>query len=130
MFERAKADGAAKFELGGGRCGGELADGNFIEPTLIVDADPDHEISQVEIFGPAVVVIKFHDEDEAVAIANNRDYGLAAYIQRSDKRRVGKDCVSKYRPRWSPSNHKKNTMNRTIQITTVILNTIRRITLN
>src|SRR3546814_18294822 len=62
MFERAKADGAAKFELGGGRCGGELADGNFIEPTLIVDADPDHEISQVEIFGPAAVVMTFHSE--------------------------------------------------------------------
>src|SRR3546814_14768641 len=72
MFERAKADGAAKFELGGGRCGGELADGNFIEPTLIVDADPDHEISQVEIFGPAVEVRTFTT---------------------SEKRRVGKEGV-------------------------------------
>jgi aldehyde dehydrogenase (NAD+) len=88
MFERARADNACKFELGGGRCGGELADGNFIEPTLIVDADPDHEISQVEIFGPAVVVMKFHDEDEAVAIANNSEYGLAAYIQSNDIQRV------------------------------------------
>lgn len=88
MFERAKADKAATFLLGGQRCGGELAEGNFIEPTLIVDADPDHEISQVEIFGPAVVVIKFHDEDEAVAIANNSEYGLAAYIQSNDLQRV------------------------------------------
>lgn len=88
MFERARADNACKFELGGGRCGGDLADGNFIEPTLIVDADPDHEISQVEIFGPAVVVMKFHDEKEAVAIANNSEYGLAAYIQSNDIQRV------------------------------------------
>ena len=88
MFERAKADKAATFLLGGERCGGELAEGNFIEPTLIVDADPDHEICQVEIFGPAVVVIKFHDEDEAVAIANNSEYGLAAYIQSNDLQRV------------------------------------------
>ncbi|WP_268796075.1 aldehyde dehydrogenase family protein [Sphingopyxis sp. 113P3] len=88
MFERAKADGAAKFELGGGRCGGPLANGNFIEPTLIVDADPDHEICQVEIFGPAVVVIKFKTEDEAVEIANNSEYGLAAYIQSNDLQRV------------------------------------------
>ncbi|MDP3784244.1 MAG: aldehyde dehydrogenase family protein, partial [Sphingopyxis sp.] len=87
-FDRARADGAATFLLGGGRCGGDLASGNFIEPTLIVDADPDHEISQVEIFGPAVVVIKFHDEDEAVAIANNSEYGLAAYIQSNDLQRV------------------------------------------
>lgn len=88
MFDRARADGAATFLLGGQRCGGDLASGNFIEPTLIVDADPDHEISQVEIFGPAVVVIKFHDEDEAVAIANNSEYGLAAYIQSNDLQRV------------------------------------------
>src|SRR3546814_20284564 len=63
MFERAKADGAAKFELGGGRCGGELADGTFIEPTLIVDADPAPEHSQVAIFGPPVVVMNFNRED-------------------------------------------------------------------
>lgn len=88
MFERAKADKAGTFLLGGNRCGGDLAGGNFIEPTLIVDADPDHEIAQVEIFGPAVVVIRFHDEDEAVAIANNSDYGLAAYIQSNDIQRV------------------------------------------
>jgi aldehyde dehydrogenase (NAD+) len=84
MFDRARADGAGRFLVGGGRCGGDLAEGNFIEPTVIVDADPEHEISQVEIFGPAVVVTKFHDEDEAVRIANSTDYGLAAYIQSND----------------------------------------------
>ncbi|HMT44243.1 MAG TPA: aldehyde dehydrogenase family protein [Chakrabartia sp.] len=88
MFERAKADKAGTFLLGGNRCGGDLAGGNFIEPTLIVDADPDHEISQVEIFGPAVVAVKFHTEDEAVAIANNSEYGLAAYIQSDNIQRV------------------------------------------
>jgi len=88
MFERARADGAATFAMGGGRCGGALAQGNFIEPTIITDANPDHEISQVEIFGPAVVVIKFRDEDEAVAIANNSEYGLAAYIQSDNIQRV------------------------------------------
>ena len=80
MFDRAKADGAATFLLGGGRCGGDLADGNFIEPTLIVDADPDHEISQVEIFGPAVVVIKFHTEDEAVAPISSRTICSASIV--------------------------------------------------
>lgn len=88
MFDRARAAGAGKFVMGGGHCGGDLADGNFIEPTIIIDADPDHEITQVEIFGPAVVVMKFHTEDEAVAIANNSEYGLAAYIQSNDLARV------------------------------------------
>ena len=88
MFERARKDNAATFLVGGSRCGGPLAGLNFIEPTLIVDADPDHEISQVEIFGPALIVNRFHDEDEAVEIANNSEYGLAAYIQSRDVGRV------------------------------------------
>ncbi len=88
MFERAKADNAARFVIGGHRCGGDLAKGNFIEPTILADVNPDHEIAQVEIFGPAVAVMKFHDEDEAIAIANNSEYGLAAYIQSNDMMRV------------------------------------------
>lgn len=88
MFDRAKADNAARFVIGGNRCGGDLAKGNFIEPTILADVNPDHEIAQVEIFGPAVAVLKFHDEDEAVAIANNSEYGLAAYIQSNDLMRV------------------------------------------
>jgi aldehyde dehydrogenase (NAD+) len=88
MFDRAKADKAARFVIGGNRCGGDLAKGNFIEPTILADVNPDHEIAQVEIFGPAVAVLKFHDEDEAVAIANNSEYGLAAYIQSNDLMRV------------------------------------------
>lgn len=92
MFERARADGAATFALGGRRCGGDLAGLNFIEPTLIVDADPYHEISQKEIFGPAMIISKFHDDDEAVEIANNSEYGLAAYIQSNDIQRVHSLC--------------------------------------
>lgn len=88
MFDRVRAEGSGRFILGGCRSGGALANGNFIEPTIIVDADPDSEIAQVEIFGPALVVLKFHDEDEAVEIANNSQYGLAAYIQSNDLKRV------------------------------------------
>lgn len=88
MFKRAREDGAATFLMGGNRCGGDLAGLNFIEPTVIVDADPGHEISQKEIFGPALIVAKFHDEDEAVALANNSEYGLAAYIQSKDIERI------------------------------------------
>lgn len=88
MFDRAAADNACKFLMGGKRAGGELANGNFIEPTIMVDVDPDHEIAQVEIFGPAVAILKFHTEDEAVAIANNSEYGLSAYIQTNDIQRA------------------------------------------
>ena len=88
MFDRVRSEGSGRFLLGGGRCGGDLSAGNFIEPTVIVDADPTSEIAQVEIFGPALVLIKFHDEDEAVRIANDTEYGLAAYIQSNDLKRV------------------------------------------
>lgn len=88
MFDRVREQNTGRFLLGGNRCGGALASGNFVEPTIIADADPDSEIAQVEIFGPALVVMKFHDEDEAVAIANNTEYGLAAYIQSNDLKRV------------------------------------------
>jgi aldehyde dehydrogenase (NAD+) len=88
MFDRVRAEYSGRFLMGGNRCGGALAGGNFIEPTIIADADPDSEIAQVEIFGPALVVMKFSDEDEAIRIANNSEYGLAAYIQSNDLRRV------------------------------------------
>jgi aldehyde dehydrogenase (NAD+) len=88
MFDRVREQNSGRIILGGKRCDGELARGNFIEPTIIADVDPYSEIGQVEIFGPALCVMKFKDEDEAVKIANATPYGLAAYIQTSDVRRV------------------------------------------
>ncbi|MFC4295810.1 aldehyde dehydrogenase family protein [Novosphingobium tardum] len=88
MFDRVREQGSGRFLMGGNRCEGALAKGNFIQPTIIADADPDSEIAQVEIFGPALVVMKFTDEDDAVRIANNSKYGLAAYIQSNDLKRV------------------------------------------
>lgn len=58
--------------------------GNFVAPVLIADADPHCTIAQKEVFGPALCTFKFHDEDEAVALANATDYGLAAYVQTND----------------------------------------------
>lgn len=88
MLERARADGAGRFLVGGGRPGGDLAGRNFIEPTVIADVDPGHEIAQVEIFGPVLLLFKFSDEDEAVAIANSTEYGLGANIQTTDLTRA------------------------------------------
>lgn len=63
-------------------CGGGAVDrvGYFVEPTLLVDVKPDDHVVQEEFFGPVVVVLPFDDEDEAVAIANNSDYGLFSYV--------------------------------------------------
>src|SRR5690606_5970494 len=75
MFERVRETKSGRFVLGGNRCGGELAGKNFIEPTIIADVDPRSEIAQVEIFGPALCVMKFASEEEAIAIANATQYG-------------------------------------------------------
>jgi aldehyde dehydrogenase (NAD+) len=88
MLDRARRDGAGRFVLGGDRAGGELTGKNFVEPTVIVDPDPRHEIAQTEIFGPVLLVFRFSTEDEAVQLANNTRYGLAANVQSTDLIRV------------------------------------------
>jgi len=69
----------ARLACGGGRPA-DLPRGFFVEPTLFADVDSSMTIAQDEIFGPVGVVIPFDDEDDAVAIANDTRYGLAASI--------------------------------------------------
>lgn len=88
MLERVRQGGHGRILLGGCRGEGDLAEGNYIMPTVVADADPQSEIAQVEIFGPVLVVMKFQDEDEAVEIANSTEYGLAAYIQSTNVKRI------------------------------------------
>lgn len=88
MLDRAKKGNSGRILMGGNHCSGKLSDGNFIEPTIIADVDPKSEIAQVEIFGPVLLVFKFESEDEAVALANDTEYGLAAYIQSNDIKRI------------------------------------------
>jgi betaine-aldehyde dehydrogenase len=71
-------------------CGGKSADskdlagGYYIEPTIFSDVSPDMRIVQEEIFGPVVVVQKFSGEQEAIDLANQTDYGLAAAVFTND----------------------------------------------
>ncbi|WP_436357504.1 aldehyde dehydrogenase family protein [Brevundimonas sp. CEF1] len=60
------------------------AGGHYVRPTLFSGVAPDHALAQEEIFGPAVVVIPFDTEEEAVAIANGTDYGLVAGVWTAD----------------------------------------------
>ena len=54
--------------------------GYYVEPTLFADVDNSMTIAREEIFGPVLVVIPFEDDDDAVRIANDNQYGLGAYI--------------------------------------------------
>ncbi|CUU56654.1 aldehyde dehydrogenase (NAD+) [Parafrankia irregularis] len=88
LVSDAKESGAARVHQGGGRIGGELANGYFVEPTLLVDVDNAAPIAQTEIFGPVLCVIPFDDEDEAIALANGTGFGLVAYAHTQDMRRA------------------------------------------
>jgi succinate-semialdehyde dehydrogenase/glutarate-semialdehyde dehydrogenase len=62
--------------------------GSFFEPTVLVGATPDMLIAREEIFGPVAPIFRFGDEDEAVAMANDTEFGLAAYFYTRDNARV------------------------------------------
>jgi betaine-aldehyde dehydrogenase len=84
---RAGVAAGARLLTGGGRPAG-LARGWFVEPTIFVDAPLDSELWRREIFGPVLAVRTFASEDEAVALANDSEYGLVATIVTGDGARA------------------------------------------
>jgi 5-carboxymethyl-2-hydroxymuconic-semialdehyde dehydrogenase len=83
-FGLAKEDGAT-IAAGGERVGQE---GNFVSPTLFTAARNDMRIAQEEIFGPVLTAIPFTDEADALALANDVQYGLAGYLWTNDLTRA------------------------------------------
>ena len=62
--------------------------GTFFEPTVLVGATTDMMVAREEIFGPVAPIFRFTDEDEAIAMANDTEFGLAAYFYTRDNSRV------------------------------------------
>ncbi|GAB2648594.1 aldehyde dehydrogenase [Nocardia goodfellowii] len=79
---KGKEEGA-RLVLGGGRPEG-VDRGWFVEPTIFADVDNKSTIAQEEIFGPVLAVIRYDTEEEAIAIANESQYGLAGSVWTSD----------------------------------------------
>jgi aldehyde dehydrogenase (NAD+) len=94
QFDRVQAmisagiDEGATLLVGGlGRPDGMEA-GWYVKPTVFADVSNEMRIAQEEIFGPVLVIIPFENEQEAVAIANDTPYGLAAYLQTGNPERA------------------------------------------
>jgi 1-pyrroline-5-carboxylate dehydrogenase len=81
----AKGRREGRLIAGGGRIGER---GYFIEPTVIADVAPDATIAQEEIFGPVLAVIKAKDYDDALAIANNTEFGLTGSLYTRDEKKI------------------------------------------
>jgi aldehyde dehydrogenase (NAD+) len=93
-IEKGKAEGAT-LAVGGGRPA-HLEKGWFVEPTLFTDVDNKMTIAQEEIFGPVISVLSYDDPDQAVAIANDSDYGLSGSVWTRDVE-AGIDVARKVR---------------------------------
>ena len=87
LIQKGIDEGARLVAGGTGRPDG-FTEGDFVKPTVFADVNNDMTIAREEIFGPVLAMIPFETEEEAIAIANDTPYGLAAYIQTGSPERA------------------------------------------
>ncbi|MEM9148560.1 MAG: aldehyde dehydrogenase family protein [Pseudomonadota bacterium] len=90
---QAGIDDGAKLAAGGPGLPQGFNKGYWVRPTLFADVHNQMTIAREEVFGPVLAILPFDTEDEAISIANDTPYGLAAYVQSTDSTRI--DRVSR-----------------------------------
>jgi aldehyde dehydrogenase (NAD+) len=80
-------EGASLVTGGPGRPDG-FERGYYVKPTVFANVHPSMTIAREEIFGPVLAIMPYRDEEDAIAIANDTPYGLAAYVQSKDQERA------------------------------------------
>jgi len=109
-YLRVGSEEGAALLCGGKRLEGPLAGGNFVAPTIFDRTTPSMRIVREEIFGPVLVVQRFKDEADAIAIANDTIYGLAGAVFTQDgakaqrvirKLRAGITWINTYHPTYN-----------------------------
>ena len=85
LIERGISEGAKVIAGGLGKPEG-LETGYYVKPTILGDVSNEMAIAREEIFGPVLVIIGYDDDDDAVRIANDSDFGLSGYVSGSPDR--------------------------------------------
>jgi aldehyde dehydrogenase (NAD+) len=88
-IEKGIAEGAKLVAGGAGRPAG-LSKGYYVKPTVFSNVRNDMTIAREEIFGPVLCILPYETEEQAIAIANDTPYGLAAYVWSKDAKRAGR----------------------------------------
>src|SRR5579862_9188461 len=88
IIDRARSESSGRMVTGGETLLGDLAAGFYVSPTMFADVDNGSSLAQDEAFGPVLAVIPVKNAEEAVAVANNSRYGLAAYVHTRDLNRA------------------------------------------
>jgi aldehyde dehydrogenase (NAD+) len=87
VIAQAEKDGATLL-TGGSRLGGELAGGWFVAPTIFGNVDHRSDLARNEVFGPVLAILRFESDEEALAKANDSEFGLSAYLHTQDPDRI------------------------------------------